>query len=217
MNTNLLVYYQLPSQIAVEEHDKILSSFTSSIIDDLGECGPLIVVEAQIDEIRNALRDKLIERGVSREAKIKSASRLVKDFEELLERLSQIHTVLYLEEDSELYRKAHGVYQRIKRDCHRKIKSRKSMQRDSMLIAVAGLYDAILVTRDKNLYKAVECLHSRGSKEYSSIWIHVDSSRKTITVLSCTRIEPPCILMRINRILVDLNMNWQIKHNRGCQ
>ncbi len=193
MNTNLLVYYQLPSQIAIEEQDKILSRFTSLIIDNLHECGPLIVVEVQIDELKNALRDKLIERGVSREIKIESASRMVEDFEDLLKSLAQSNIAIYTKEDGELYRKAHGIYKKIEKECREKVKARRRMQRDSMLIAVVGLYRAILVTRDQDLYRAVECLHLQSSKEYSSILIHVDQNRKSITITSCTKTTSSCI------------------------
>ena len=99
LDTNILVYYQLPSQVAVDEQDKIISRIASSIIDNLDECGPLIVVDALIDEMKNALRDKLIERGISREAKTKSASKLVEDFREILESVRRPPRLLMFSND----------------------------------------------------------------------------------------------------------------------
>ena len=218
LDTNLLAYYQLPSHVITEEHEEILSTLVSSIIDEhLNECGPLIVVDMLVDEIKNALRDKLIEKGVSRDAKIKSASRLIEDFREFLERLSQLGLVRYPEESGGLYRSAHWVYESIKKNCPDIIPKKRisSMKRDSMLVALAESYNAILVTRDIYLYKAITCLHARSHRRYYAILIYINKNIKYFIVDYCGVFEQHCILELIRDVVV--NKGWYVEVNKNCR
>lgn len=210
LNSNVLVYYKLPSPVAVGLGDRLVASIASKLLDNVERCGPLIAVEAQIDELKNALRDKMIEKGISQRAKVESASRMVRDFEEFLRSLSEAGLAVYVEEDSDLYRLAHSVYQRIHRECREAIGQRKGMQRDSLLIAVSGRSQAILVTRDHALHKAVKCLRSKGLREYASLLLRVEPERRAVRAEYCADAEPRCILELIKEAVESLGASLEV-------
>ena len=129
--------------------------------------------------------------------------------------LSQAGLALYPEEDRELYRRAHWVYENIKNNCPERIpkKTLDRMTRDSMFIALAGRFNAILVTRDWFLYSAIVCLRSQGSREYSSVWIYVNPSRRMVDVRICAA-EPSCILERVEEAASALG--WSVNTGKDC-
>lgn len=216
LNSNVLVYYKLPSSIAVGLSDKIVASIASKLIDSVGICGPLVTVEMQIDELRNALRDKMIERGISQRAKVMSASRIVRDFEEFLRSISEAGLAVYIEEDSNLYRLAHRVYQRINRECKEIVGRRKSMQRDSLLIAVSGRHQAILITRDYILYKVIECLRSKGLREYTSLLLRIEPEKRVVRAEYCADAEPSCIIDLIKDAVESVGVSLEVACCGSC-
>jgi hypothetical protein len=219
LDTNLLVYYQLPIQVAVEEQDKILSKIVTLIIDNIDKCGPLIIFDTLFDEMKNALRDKLIEKGISKRTKMESASKLIDDFRIFLENFSSMGLAVYIEEGGLLYRKAHWIYKKIKRisnKCVERIPKKvlDRMTRDSILLAVADSLGATLVTRDVFLHKVSVCLYSQSNIKYSSILIYLESNKKEIYIELCTRLERSCIINSIQEAANDLG--WRVNIMEIC-
>ena len=216
LDTNILVYYQLPAGVAAGEGDRVLARLATSIVDGLGECGPLVVTEVLVDELRNALRDRLVAAGVSRAAKVRSALRLVEDFRLLLESLARAGLASRVEEDDELYREAHWALERARTHCRGRLEARRlrSLGRDALHVAAARRLGAVLVTRDHNLYDAMACLHATGHGLVDAVLVRVEEERRTLAIEACPPPPPSCLLDRARAAAEE--HGWTLR-THGCR